>query len=99
MKSSGLPTPVLASIFCAAAEETRAFWTAETLTAQMLANSKIARQIVSRAFNPNYTFTASTEQFSLGEVAAPIIVFGDMDKGEVDRELVEYFFGMLLSHP
>ncbi|CEL08200.1 Putative Chloroperoxidase [Aspergillus calidoustus] len=72
--------------------QTRAFWTAETLTAQMLANSKIARQIVSRAFNPNYTFTASTEQFSLGEVAAPIIVFGNMDKGEVDRGLVEYFF-------
>ncbi|KAL3489587.1 Chloroperoxidase [Aspergillus germanicus] len=72
--------------------QTRAFWTASTLNAQMLANSKIARQIVSRAFNPNYTFTETTEQFSLGEVAAPIIVFGDMDKGEVDRGMVEYFF-------
>jgi hypothetical protein len=60
----------------------------------MLANSKLVRQIVSRAFNPNYTFTQTTEQFSLGEVAAPIIVFGDMEKGEVDRDMVEYFFGM-----
>jgi hypothetical protein len=74
--------------------QTRAFWTSETLTATMLANSKIGRQIVSRAFNPNYTFTQTTEQFSLGEVAAPIIVFGDMEKGEVDRDMVEYFFGM-----
>ncbi|KAL2801973.1 Chloroperoxidase [Aspergillus granulosus] len=72
--------------------QTRSFWTAPTLTAQMLANSKLARQIVSRAFNPTYTFTESMEQLSLGEVAAPIIVFGDMEEGTVDRELVEYFF-------
>jgi hypothetical protein len=63
------------------------------LTAQMLANSKIARQVTSRAYNPNYTFTAKTEQFSLGEVAAPVIVFGDIPSGTVNRTLVEYFFG------
>ncbi|KAL3465625.1 Chloroperoxidase [Aspergillus heterothallicus] len=72
--------------------QSRAFWTAPTLTAQMLANSKLARQVVSRAFNPTYRFTQTTEQFSLGEVAAPIIVFGDLEKGEVERDLVEYFF-------
>ena len=33
------------------------------------------------------------EQFSLGELAAPIIAFGDSDKGTADRALVEYFFG------
>ncbi|KAI9374419.1 Chloroperoxidase [Aspergillus egyptiacus] len=72
--------------------QTRAFWTNSTLTAAMLANSKIARQIISKAFNPTYTFTESTEQFSLGEIAAPIIAFGDIEKGTVERELVEYFF-------
>ncbi|KAI1856524.1 uncharacterized protein JN550_013765 [Neoarthrinium moseri] len=71
---------------------TRRFWTAETLTPAMLANGKLARQIESRAFNPDYTFTAVNEQFSLGEVAAPVIVFGDMEAGTVDRDLVEFFF-------
>jgi hypothetical protein len=61
----------------------------------MLANGKIARQVESRAFNPKYTFTASTEEFSLGEVAAPIIVFGDMTAGTVNRTLIEYFFGKM----
>jgi hypothetical protein len=33
------------------------------------------------------------EQFSLGELAAPIIAFGDSEAGTADRALVEYFFG------
>jgi hypothetical protein len=68
------------------------YWTGTTLDANMLANSKLARQIDSKAFNPTYTFTETTEQFSLGEVAAPIIVFGDMQSGTVDRAMVEFFF-------
>ena len=71
------------------------FWTTSVLSAQQLANSKLARQIDSRAFNPTYTFTATMEQFSLGELAAPIIAFGDSEAGTADRALVEYFFGML----
>lgn len=63
------------------------------MDAKMLANSKIARQVTSRASNPNYTFTTNTEAFSVGEVSAPIIVFGDMNSGVVNRSLVEYFFG------
>ncbi|KAJ0310386.1 hypothetical protein COL516b_002187 [Colletotrichum fioriniae] len=73
-------------------DESRAYWTKDTLDAQQLANSKLARQVTSRAFNPNYTFTATVENFSLGEVAAPIIVFGDMAAGTVNKTLVEYFF-------
>lgn len=59
----------------------------------MLTNSKLFRQIESRASNPNYTFTSTVEAFSLGEVAAPIIVFGDMESGTVSRKFVEFFFG------
>ncbi|TDZ24899.1 putative sterigmatocystin biosynthesis peroxidase stcC [Colletotrichum orbiculare MAFF 240422] len=73
-------------------DESRKYWTADVLDANMLANSKVARQVTSKAFNPNYTFTATVENFSLGEVAAPIIVFGDMDAGTVNKTLVEYFF-------
>lgn len=62
------------------------------LNVEMLANSKIARQVSSRAFNPTYRFMPTNEQFSLGEVAAPIIAFGDMNAATVPKELVEYFF-------
>ncbi|KAE8147767.1 Cloroperoxidase [Aspergillus avenaceus] len=77
-----------ASIFAT----TKKYWTAPILDAKQLANSKLARQIESRAHNPTYTFTSSVEQFSLGEIAAPIIAFGDMQHGKVNRTLVEYFF-------
>ena len=73
--------------------ETRAYWTKPILNADMLANGKIARQIESKAYNPTYTFTSMMEEFSLGEVAAPVIAFGDIQAGTVNRSLVEYFFG------
>lgn len=76
-------------------EETKVYWIGPILDAAMLANSKIARQIDSKAFNPTYKFTAQTEDFSLGEIAAPVIAFGDIDLGKVSRDLVEYFFGEL----
>ena len=76
-------------------EETKAYWTGPILDPEMLADSKVARQINSKAYNPTYTFNAKTEQFSLGEVAAPIIAFGDIQTGTVNRSLVEYFFGEL----
>lgn len=77
------------SIFDASKE----YWTAEILEAEHLANSKIFRQVESRSTNPNYTFTATTESFSLGEVAAPFIAFGDLVNALVNRTFVEYFFG------
>ncbi|RYN59007.1 hypothetical protein AA0114_g1900 [Alternaria tenuissima] len=76
----------------------RKWWTDETVTPEMLANSKIFRQLESRATNPNYTFTASTEEFSLGEVSAPIIAFGRLEDGTVNRTLMEYFFGKFFGN-
>jgi hypothetical protein len=77
-------------------DTSKAWWTDETVTAKQLAHSKIYRQLVSRASNDNYTFSASTEEFSLGEVAAPIIAFGDTSAGTVSRELMVYFFRKFL---
>jgi hypothetical protein len=74
-------------------DTTTQFWTGPILDANMLANGKLFRQIVSKSTNPNYTFTTTTEAFSLGEVAAPIIIFGDMAAGTVNRTLIQYFFG------
>ncbi|KAF2132383.1 hypothetical protein P153DRAFT_354996 [Dothidotthia symphoricarpi CBS 119687] len=73
-------------------DTSRKWWTDRTITAKQLAHSKIYRQLESRSSNPNYTFTASVEEFSLGEVAAPIIVFGNMTAGTVRRDLVKFFF-------
>lgn len=77
-------------------DSSKAWWTNEMVTAEQLAHSKIYRQLVSRAENEDYTFTASTEEFSLGEVAAPIIAFGDTDAGTVRRDLMVDFFGKSL---
>ncbi|RDW73919.1 hypothetical protein BP5796_07361 [Coleophoma crateriformis] len=73
-------------------DTTKVFWTEPILTPNQLANGKIARQLASKATNPNYTFTSTTEAFSLGEVAAPVIVFGDLPSATVNRSLVEFFF-------
>ncbi|KAI9931091.1 hypothetical protein ASPWEDRAFT_124254 [Aspergillus wentii DTO 134E9] len=73
-------------------DETKKYWTAPVLTADMLANSKMARQLSSRATNPNYTFTSSTDSFSVGEVSAPLIIFGDGQSGTANRCMTEYFF-------
>jgi hypothetical protein len=71
------------------------FWTGQTITADMLANGKVFRQIISKGFKPNCTFTSSMEQFNLGRVTAPILVFGDHPSATVNRTLVKYFFGKL----
>lgn len=58
----------------------------------MLANSKMARQIDSKAFNPHYTYPQSTEKTSYTETAFPILAFGDIQQGTVERVFVEYWF-------
>ncbi|GAP88269.1 putative peroxidase family 2 [Rosellinia necatrix] len=73
-------------------EETKKFWQGPVIDANMLANSKVGRQLSSKAFNPTYRFTLLTEEFSLGEVVAPVIAFGDILTVTVNRTLVEYFF-------
>ncbi|KAL2069186.1 hypothetical protein VTL71DRAFT_15524 [Oculimacula yallundae] len=73
-------------------DTTKTFWTSETLNANQLAMSKVFRQVVSKSTNPEYRFTASVEPFSLGEVAAPILVFGDIASGTCNRAMVVSFF-------
>lgn len=86
-----------ASLFSPAIfSQTTKYWNKEILTVEMLANSKLARMIESRAFNPTYTFTSVNEEFSLGEVAAPILVFGDTEAMTVERKVVASFFGECL---
>jgi hypothetical protein len=74
-------------------DTTKQFWVNETLDANQLANGKVYRQLISRSTNPNYRFTATIDQFSVGEVAAPLIVFGDHETATVKRELIVYMIG------
>lgn len=64
----------------------------------MLANGKVFRQLQSKASNPTYTFTSTMDAFSLGEMAAPILVFGDITAQTVNKTLVEYFFRKSIHH-
>ncbi|EOD52257.1 Chloroperoxidase [Neofusicoccum parvum] len=73
-------------------DTTTAFWTEPILDKIQLTNGKLFRQLVSRSENPEYTFTQTTEAFSLGEVGAPVIVFGDHESVTVNRSLITYFF-------
>ena len=75
------------------------YWTTDILTPVQIANSKLARQVTSRAYNPDYTFSTTTEEFSLGEVAAPFIVFGTLQDPTVEKKLVTYFFGTVSPNP
>lgn len=54
---------------------------------------KVFRQVVSKATNPEYKFTANVENFSLGELAAPILIFGDIASGTCNRAMIISFFG------
>ncbi|ROW02524.1 hypothetical protein VMCG_06115 [Cytospora schulzeri] len=73
-------------------ETTIKYWPDDVINANQLAMGKVFRQVESKAFNPTYKFTDTTEAFSLGEVCAPIAAFGDLDAVTVNRTLVEYFF-------
>lgn len=73
-------------------EETKRYWPDPVINASQLANAKVARQLTSKVTNPTYRFTVITEEFSLGEVIAPVVAFGDLDSITVNRTLVEYFF-------
>lgn len=73
-------------------DQTRRYWPEPVITTTHMANAKIARQVESKSFNPEYRFTQDVENFSLGEMAAPFIAFGDLEEATVNRTLVEYFF-------
>lgn len=72
--------------------ESMSFWSGDVLDAKALAMSKVGRQVSSKAKNPTYRFTSTVENFSLGEISAPIIAFSDLATSTVNRTLVEYFF-------
>lgn len=74
-------------------DRTKEYWRDSIITAEDIGNSKLARMLESKATNPEYRFTNTTEAFSIGEMLAPFVAFGDPETVTVARHLVVYFFG------
>ncbi len=74
-------------------EETRSYWTDETITIQMAANARQARINTSKATNPTYQMSELGNDFTYGESAAYVVVFGNKTSGTVKRSWVEWLFG------
>ncbi|KAI0138289.1 Chloroperoxidase [Pestalotiopsis sp. NC0098] len=72
--------------------ETRSYWTNETVTVEMAAAARLARVDTSMATNPTYSMSDLGNEFSLGETAAYIIALGDRDDATVPKSFVEYLF-------
>ncbi len=84
----GNPQPFNETVF----NQTRSFWTNETITVQMAADARAARIKTSMGTNPTYTMSNVGKAFSVGESAAYILTFGGKDAGTSNRSFVEYMF-------
>jgi hypothetical protein len=75
-------------------DQTRAYWTGDLIDIQMAANARLARMIDSVKYNPKFALSELAGDFSAGEGAGYMLVFGNKEKKTARRDLVEYFFGM-----
>ncbi|KAF4547501.1 Peroxidase-like protein 5 [Elsinoe fawcettii] len=73
-------------------DTTKKYFTKPILDRFQLANARMFRMLQSKAFNPTYTFTNVTEGFSVGELLAPVVAFGDKKAVTTPRNLVNFFF-------
>jgi hypothetical protein len=63
----------------------------------MVANARLTRMIDSVKYNPRFALSELAADFSAGEGAGYMLVFGNKTQKTARRDFVEYFFGM--SHP
>jgi len=59
----------------------------------MAANARLARMIDSVKYNPKFALSELAADFSAGEGAGYMLVFGNKTEKTARRDLVEYFFG------
>lgn len=59
----------------------------------MAANARLARMLDSVKFNPQFALSELAGQFSAGEGAAYLMVFGDRENKTARRDQVEFLFG------
>jgi len=78
-------------------DQTRAYWTDDLIDIQMAANARLARMIDSVKYNPKFALSELAADFSAGEGAGYMLVFGNKTEKTARRDLVEYFFGRYLT--
>lgn len=74
-------------------DQTKKYFTSETIDIQTAANARLARVLTSNLTNPTFGLSQIGTLFSFGETAAYIAVFGDGASGTVNRSWINYFFG------
>ena len=79
-------------------DQTKAYFTDETIDLQTATNARLARVLTSNYTNPTFSLSTIGTEFSFGETAAYIGILGDGAQGTVNRSWVEYFFGKTDSH-
>ncbi|KAH9883597.1 Cloroperoxidase [Xylariomycetidae sp. FL2044] len=84
----GDPAPFNQTIF----DQTKRFWTGDTITIQMAGNARAARELTSMVENPEFSFNRLQADFSAGEGAAYVIIIGRSLEGQAPKTWVEYFF-------
>jgi hypothetical protein len=74
---------------------TKSFFTSDIVNVEMAAKARIARVKDSKANNPEYSMSELGMTFGFGESVAYIIALGDPQTGTVERDRVEFLFGMV----
>jgi hypothetical protein len=78
-------------------DETRSYWTDEIINITTGAAALAARKATSNATNPTYELSDLGTGFGFGETAAYILILGNKTTSTVNRTLVEYLFGKLIT--
>ena len=80
-------------------DQTKSFFIGDKVDIEMAAKARIARIRDSQANNPEYKLSELGKAFSFGESIAYIIVLGDLETATVEKERVEFLFGMFPLQP
>ncbi|KAK4100967.1 Chloroperoxidase [Parathielavia hyrcaniae] len=73
-------------------DETKSYFTSETVTLEHAARARLARIRTSQATNPTYSMSNLGNAFTFGESAAYVVVFGNKTSRTVPRSWVEWLF-------
>jgi len=74
-------------------DETKSYWTDETVTFEMAAAAMLARQKSSNLTNPEFSLSELGSAFSVGESVAYVVVIGDKQTRTANRTWLEFWFG------
>lgn len=79
-------------------EETKTYWTSDTISLTQAASALYARQKTQQSANSKYDLPLAQLTNALGQTAMYLGLFGDYSDGNARKDWVVYFFGKRLSH-